>query len=580
MPSFGPGPRVLLTVLPLIFGLAFLACQEPMDRFLSIPIPLSYKDGLLYGYGDARLGMDQRCVTDSAETTLTAPVSPRLLIDLATPLSVVSDASGLPPQAVPHGQVQINATKDDDSQGPPRFLQCDVKVLRGNQVPDEFRIERQDPSAGGMLVSSGPLGAVLGGDLFNRFALSFGFADAIDASGQPMTAATLLLKHSEITPSCFLDDVVLPFQPVGGTGLLVQLGDSILTYPATRVTLPACIEPLADPLVLPSGAPAITACLDATRLPPEACTEPLDEAALGDVVENQALRHPAYRPSGVNMRFLLSTAVPDLLLSETACRRLANGAERCTCAEADKVSLRLPGLNGRQADGSVSIETGCRLALGGADRAALALIAEQLQFSPRSPLSPCLELARSRRQRYALPAVAAPRGLPAESPCLREACLENLNRQSSLTMNRCAYTGMQVAQVCDDHFAPVAAFVEMGGPHDDRALPADTMQALVVPDSARILQSVNADIRNMTSSSNDLRNLIPQVDGVIGVSLLQRLYTTVDYPKQRLTVACRCGTESLSVCRSYRGVSDSDLDSCVLNGSLIVPENFGRTACR
>ena len=194
-----------------------------------------------------------------------------------------------------------------------------------------------------------------------------------------------------------------------------------------------------------------------------------------------------------------------------------------------------------------------------------ALVTTKLHFGP------CSELARSRRQRWALPHYSTPPfGVPSPTECMRQACLQNLARESNLTTERCAYTGMEVEQACDDHLAPVAAYVEMGGPSDDPSLPDDTIDAVVVPDSARILQAANTDLRNATA----------QVDGVIGVKLLSRLQTTIDYPQSRLILACRCGQGPAQVCRTYRDVSYNDADSCVPSEILAVPPDFGRSACR
>jgi len=576
MPSWRTTQRALtarLLLLTLASAGMLAACAAPKDRSLSVPIPLSLEGGLLYAYGEPLLGLDGRCGVDPGDAPPDAPPSPRLLLDVATPLSVVSDAAGRPPQPFRHGQVQLNATQPNGTQGVPRLLLCDVPLLRGNQAASEFRLERQAP--GGPLASSGALGAVLGGDLFARFALTLRFAESMSAKLEPQFS----LDDSDITPSCFIDDAVLPFQPVGGD-LQILFGDPVLTYRPTRITVAACVEPVADPFIYGPAKRNIEPCIDPMRLEAvsrdpssgpiiqalfhKTCESITDLAALGDAVESYRLRRPAYQPSGVNMRFLVSTAVPDLLLSETACRRLSDGGQRCQCDESQKVKLRLPGLNGPQPDGAFFIESGCPLRLGGTGRAALALVARELQ------LSPCAELARSRRQRYALPATSPPPGIPAEPACLREACLENLARQPGLTLDRCAYTGMQLDQACDDHRAPVASYVEIGGPQDDPMLPDDTILALVVPDSARVLQSANTDLRNMTS----------QIDGVLGVSLLTRLKTVVDYPQNRLVLSCRCSSSTDRVCRAYRGVSYHDADSCVPKDALVIPDNFARTSCR
>jgi hypothetical protein len=546
----------------ILFAAVVTACSEPVDFTISTPIPLTYQNGLLYAYGEALSSQDGHCTTDPSNPPPAPPASPRIVLDVAMPLSVIGNSSSgggaLEPQPFQNGEVMINATEPDGSMGPSRFMLCNVPLLLGNQAVPDFRLETQAP--GGPLQSTGPLGAVLGGDLFGQNALTFDF---LSSAAMPLTptAAQVTIGPSDITPWCLIDDAVLPFQPVGGS-LLVQVGDSVVTYNPTEITVAACVEPLADPLVIHSGQTQVQSCVDPTKfasLPPSDCS---NLTQLNDDVDNNGLRTLAYEPSGADMRFLISSAVPELLLSETACSRLAGAPGRCQCPDNQKVSLRLPGLDGPQPDGSDIIETGCMVQLGGGGNAALALIATQLQ------LSPCAELARSRRQRFALPRYDLTE-IPPLSDCLREACLENFNRDPSLTFNRCAYTGMLVEQACDDHQAPVAAYVELGGTPDDLTLPDDTLSALVVPDTAQILQSVNTDLRNTTS----------QVDGVIGVSLLSRLRTVVDYPQNRVVLGCRCGGYPTEVCRTYRGVSYYDANNCVTTDTLFIPEDFGRSAC-
>jgi hypothetical protein len=574
MPIRRPLPRVagaVFTVLwpllwPLLLGSP--ACGIPDENGLAVPIPLKYQDGLLYAYGDALLERDQRCDVDPGDSPPSPSPSPLLLIELSNPLSVVSDAEGRPPQPFRHGQVQLNASQGW-LLGAPRFLLCDVPLLRGNQALSDFFLERRAP--GREAVSTGSLGAVLGSDLFSRFAMTFAFTGSPFAPDQ---GAELTIQRSELKDSCFIDDAVVPFVPVGGD-LKVQVGDSIVTYSPSRVTIAACVEPIADPLAYRPSAETVRACIDPTKFTEEQCIAVRDNPelgiiGLGDQVSDKHLRDPGYDRSGVSMRFLLSTSVPDVLLSETACRRLDNGAARCTCNDDQKVTLRLPGINGPQPEpkpeGSLSVERGCPMKLGQPGRAGLALIATQLQ------LAPCDELARSRRQRWAIesPGVTPPFGVTPPTPCLREACLENLAREASLTADRCAYTGMEVDRACDDHQAPVAAYVEVGGPADEPGLPDDGIEVLVVPDSSRVLQAVNIDLRNTTA----------QVDGVIGVSLLSRLHTVIDYPQTRVELVCRCGQTPRRICRTYRGVSFHDADACVPNSTVVIPPDFGRAACR
>ena len=103
----------------------------------------------------------------------------------------------------------------------------------------------------------------------------------------------------------------------------------------------------------------------------------------------------------------------------TACLRLGD-PRRCTCDPATRISVRLPGLHGRQpgTEDQPTEDLACPLRLGSDRVAALALMAGGLH------LSPCAELARSRRQRYALPKLDETETL--DNGCEREACLQNL----------------------------------------------------------------------------------------------------------------------------------------------------------
>lgn len=587
----------------LFWAWAVLSCAPPIERFLPAPISLSYVDGLVSYLGDVRSERDSRCGEDTDATSLPPPDSSRLLIDVAAPLSVLNTHQGRSGQLFRHGQVQINSFPRPASGADaavaeaPRALLCDAPLVHSNLAYDDFSL-RRSVGVGGTTVQTGTLGAVIGADLLTRFLLQL----RLHGSGT-QGSGELLLQRSDVTPSCYLDAAVVPFLPLGGD-LRVVVGDSVLTYPATRITVAACIEPLSDPLVASSAGSALQACLSATRIsdavrsldreltaalqqqPPNEpeiarlqawlataklldqrlCPTQLDPATLGDVVASLRLRSDAYEPTGTNMRFLLSTAVPDLIVSESACQRLGD-PDRCTCSDADRIHLRLPGLHGRPTGSSApsSEDVGCPLRLGGGKLAALSLMAGGLH------LSPCAELARSRRQRYALPKVDTNETL--DNDCEREACLQNLSRQSELTLRRCGYTGMDTERACDDHQAATMAYVEIGGGARGPGDPEDTVSAVVVPDSSPILLSANVDLRNSSA----------QVDGVLGLSLLRRLQTVIDYPQRRLALTCRCDAPGdaggSQRCQTYRGVSYNAADGCSPNSSYTMPRNFARTAC-
>ncbi len=587
----------------LWLALSTLSCGPPVEHFLPAPISLSYENGLVSYLGDVRGEEDSRCGGGVDSLTLPPPDSSRLLIDVAAPLSVINTRSGRSGQLFRNGQVQISAFPRAATatlpavSAAPRALLCDAPLVHSNLAYDDFALRRA-PVMGGTAVTTGTLGAVIGADLLTRFLLQL----RLDG-GVAQGSGELLLLRSDVTPSCYLDAAVVPFLPLGGD-LRVIIGDSVLTYPATRITVSACVEPLSDPLAAVLGETTPQACLSRSRIaeaetslnaelslamaqqPPNdaditrlrswlatvkllgerQCPGPIDPATLGDVVASLRLRSDAYEPSGANMRFLLSTAVPDLILSESACLRLGD-AKRCTCPDSDRVRLSLPGLHGRPAGSGApaSEDLGCPLRLGGGKLASLALMAGGLH------LSPCGELARSRRQRHALPKLDATETLG--NDCEREACLQNLVRQSELSLRRCGYTGMDIERACDDHQAQTAAYVEIGGGARGPAEPEDTVAALVVSDSSPILQSTNADLRNSSA----------QVDGVLGVSLLRRLQTVIDYPQRRLAFTCRCAALGDSGgpqrCQTYRGVSYNAADGCSPNSNYTMPRNFARTAC-
>lgn len=550
-------------------------CGQGHDTFLLLPLPVQLKDGLVTTIGDMKPTRGPRCGLAPDDSAPAGSGGSVLLVDTATPLSAFVTAAQVAPLPFRHGEVALYTRGAGDTEGALRVLVCDTNLVRTDLLPSEFRLDRG-------AASTGPLGGIIGGDLLGRFALGVRFAGT-----GPDTRVSLSFTRSDIGTSCQLDDAVLPFRPLGGQ-LAVAVGDAVLTYPATRITVSACVEPLADPLrpggelscLDPGAVTAAQARLQAaladanqsaqdlsviqkqlealSQLSGEAPTCPADLVELGNVVEDQNLLRASFLPSGVDMQFLVSTALPDLILSKTACERLG-GRERCTCS-GPTVKLRLPGLH--QSDDEA--EQGCPIQLGSASRTALALVARQRY------LSACSELARSRRQRAALPSlVLGPHG-----ECRNEACLINLQRESNMTSRRCGYSGPDPQYACDDHQSPVAAVVELGGPQYEAVAPPmagpDLLDALVVPDTARVLQSANADIRSDG----------PQVDGVIGLTVLSRLATTIDYPQSRVVWSCRCGDEPGQVCRAYRGVTYNRADSCSHDESLQIPSNYGRAVCR
>ena len=584
-----------------ILGLGLgLGCSDVANPGIGVTVPLVYKDKLLYAAGSIDPTLRTPCTIDEAEDTPAGSGAPRLLIDMAASISAFATAGSageLRPQPFGNGQVWLRSA---EAGGATRFLLCDAPVVRTGEIAERYLLSYDGKS-------TGPLGGVMGGDLLVRYSVGLRFRDG---------GADLLLGRSDIATGCQLDDAVLPFKPIGGE-LAGRGRDTGLTDPASRVTVGACVEPLADPLTgaaerrascltrdparytaaindvlskrdaLVQGSPSYDSELARLQswesvlkqiADPMVCRPeqfPDLGAAIGDVIEAYQLREAPYRARdtelmeryelGVSMRFAISTAVPDLILSQTACARLSGGSARCTSCPGMEVELAMPGLNPFVDDGGTlrpTSERGCRIRLGSAERAALVLVAKQRY------LSPCAELSRSRRQRYALPQQD---GSTLPNRCHAEACLANLLRDAQRAEQRCGYTGPDADLACDDHRAPVAASVELGGPGDQfksMVDQPDTLEALVMPDTAKILQSVNEDVRDASA----------RVEGILGVAALARLTSTFDYPQGRMALSCRC--EGGHTCRAYRGVTHRASDLCTLADNLVIPSGYARTFCR
>lgn len=564
----------------LALGLCLVpGCTVPSDKLPLGPIPLVLENGLLYARGQLLPTRDERCVSTPEEGAPPGSGLDAILVDTATPLTMLVPQVADTPRQFQHGQFSLSAALSSGRSGATQLLRCDVPVVRSDLSVSDF----------GLRWDSSPkllLGGVIGADQLLNYSLELRIAKQ---------NATIQISRGDLAPWCRVDRAVIPFKPLGGE-LAVKLSDTVIQYPATRITVGACVEPLSDPLSGPRpidciGDSDVDAALQrvllAIRTAEGAKTRDEDLitqlsgyeslltalkqgqcaddqlTALGDLVEDQKLRRSPYEASGTNMRFLVSTALPELVLTQTACQRLSG--KTCTCDEKSRVPLLLPGLNAkRQTDGSIveAPDFGCRIQLGDQVHAALALVAKQKQ------LSPCDELARSRRQRWAMSPPKA--SATAQNLCQRSICLRNLGRDPALLGRRCGYTGLDSDLACNDKLSPVAATVELGGPMD--ATKTDTVSAVVVPDSAALIQSANADVRNLAA----------QLDGIIGVSLLQRMYTTIDYPQGRIELLCRCAdpmaTEP-SVCQAYRGITYYTADSCVESDTLTVPSDLAKLRC-
>ena len=99
------------------------------------------------------------------------------------------------------------------------------------------------------------------------------------------------------------------------------------------------------------------------------------------------------------------------------------------------------------------------------------------------------------------------------------------------------------------------------------------LDALVVPDASAALQAINGDLR---SGGN------PQVDGILGVPVLERLAAEIDLAGGRLIGHCRCneGDRNLG-CRAYPRATYHDSDDCATNDTLQVSaEPVAPVQCR
>lgn len=255
------------------------------------------------------------------------------------------------------------------------------------------------------------------------------------------------------------------------------------------------------------------------------------KTAPADVVDEEHLRDRHYEPTGVNVRLLISTALPGLLLSQTAYARLrGDAAAQQLLASPTTKQIQFPGYTKTDA---WPVTLGAQ---GGGLVSALAVLSTE-RF-----LDPCGELARSRRQRSSLTSCAG------DTPsCQRAACLVNLEEGAARPEQRCGYSGQNTPLACDDHFSPVASVVEMDGP----------LEAMVVPDDDDILQALNGDLHDGSAA----------IDGIMGVSVLSRLQVNIDGPGNRVIAHCRC--QAGVGCRTYPRYTDSDADDCQFNSPNI-----------
>ncbi len=466
------GGRALLPLSLLVVG-----CTQTHTSFLPYPIPLE----LAGGAGGGLLG---RASVGGG----------------ATPFPVVVDTGTI-------------LTTFDDGSGGVRALTSDVVLYGvdglGNAIPrltiTDVQLFEGPLGLAGVGSAATAVGGVIGGDNLSRFAVGFDYRGA---------APTMTLNENltqcdcELAPSCTRQDqcfAVLPFTLAGGQDTTLQgqtritIGQDQYSYPPTRVLLDACLEPLPDPV-------ATTACVQ----PGGTCPG-----------------HPAYVPSGVDVKLVVASGFPGVALSANAYDRLRGAGAAAELLAGPLTTLHLvdPADEGPVGAGvQVATTTLGRPpspSTGDLGASPLALVSGKEAF-----FGPCASLARSRRIRRAYTAVTAadvacetsPKGQCAGEHC----CLIDLSRPCWGAGYDYAYECQQTtnASTCNDSSPDTAApaVVELEAP----------LPIYVMPDVTPLLVGINADVRPTQAT----------VDGVIGTAALAELVATVDYPSSRFIAQC------------------------------------------
>lgn len=423
------------------------ACTQTEVSVLPAPIPLVLAGGALTA--PALVGADGPQFT--------------ALVDTGTALTTYDDQSGQ--LAVRTSRLRLLGG------GVPRL---ELRNIRLYLAP--LRRIGVDPGAAA-------LGAVLGGDQLEQFSIGLSYA------GQ---SPTMTLKTGDTRCSCEIADTCqasFPFSLQGGQELL-RIGNNVYSFPATRVVLDACLEPLPDPVSRD------VRCVES-----------------GTSSDPSVRRAAPYEPSGLEVRLLVATGFPGFALSSSAYDRLrGRGAAQALFGSGATLKLHLPGPadDGPDRAGlTVGVTT-----VGSASNSALALVSREVYFGP------CAELARSRRQRR------SPPGFPrvGENSCL---ITDKTEPCTSLASDKDACSDASDA-------SPAAAIVELQTP----------VPTWVLEDVAPLIQGINADVRPSGAS----------VDGIIGTEILGRLESTIDYPDRRLVARCAgsgCLTYPRFVARSH-----------------------------
>jgi hypothetical protein len=377
--------------------------------------------------------------------------------------------------------------------------------------------------------------AILGGDNLSRFVVGLDYQDPPRVN----------IERALNTCSCALADAcqaVFKFTPLGGNQTF-SLGGDLYNYPPSRVVLDVCAEPLPDPLQ--EGIPC-------------AGNAPSDFLPFG--VQKR------YAPSGQDMKLLVATGFPGVLLSANAYDRLRGQGATDAAIKAAPLKIRLPDIEDDDEDRSGVNEAGDGLTvaevdLGGDGHSALAVVSRERYFGP------CAELSRSRRQRRVPPGAPIPPCDPTTDPTMcmgnrgaEAACLQKPDTSLIPAVVQCT-NGAE----CDDaarNPSPTAAIIELTRP----------IKVFVTRDSAPILVSVNADVRR----GPGILGGAPSVDGIIGTDVLRRLRATIDYPNGRFIARCRDAD-----CLAYRRyITDNECGlDCIPIECTIGRRNPGRCRC-
>jgi hypothetical protein len=381
------------------FALA-AGCLDPTLVVLPTPIPVDTSTG---GALLAGLSVDDRA---------SVPV----VVDTGTPLTVYDDGTG------------VTSART----GKARLFSGGTDSVARAEWTDIVWFATPLSGSVGIDSSVSPIQSVLGGDLIQRHALvvdprgtspAITFVSAIEPCG------------CELALGC---QAGFPFALEGGRQQ-IALDGNLYTYPATRVVLDVCVEPIHDPV---------------SRDQP--CV--VDDTGGADPARP---RQPGYNPSGAEVRMLVATGFPGVALTVNAFDRLRGDGASAAIPVTRYIHLadRADDIGGQGLPARVAT-------LGTAELSAMAIVSRELYYGP------CGELARSRRQRRSPP--RNPR--PGETTCLIteivEPCASNAGPRAA----------------CDDSSdsAPVAAIVEL----------TDPIEVLIIDDVTPLMLDINADVRS------------------------------------------------------------------------------------